>query len=84
MKTKTKNPLYVIKGKDVQEVSDVFDLVIKKFNLEPAIQVMQNLLKLILDNLKTYPAFLAMKEFLDDLIAKYFALIKRFGLNQAN
>ncbi len=80
MKAKTKNPLYVIKGKDVQEVSDVFDLVIKKFNLEPVIQVMQNLLQLILDNLKTYPAFIAMKEFLDELIAKYVTLLKKFGV----
>jgi len=80
MKAKTKNPLYVIKGKDVQEVTDVFDLVIKKFNLEPVIQVMQNLLKLILDNMKTYPAFIAMKEFLDDLIAKYVFLLKKLGI----
>lgn len=80
MKAKTKNPLYVIKGKDVQEVSDVFDLVIKKFNLEPVLQVLQNLLQLILDNLKTYPAFIAMKEFLDELIAKYVSLLKKLGV----
>ena len=77
---KTKNPLYVVKGKDVLEAKDLFDLVIKKLSLEPVIQVLQNLLKIILDNIKTYPAFLAMKNFLDELVVQYFALVKKFGL----
>lgn len=80
MKAKSKNPLYVVKGKDVLEASNVLDMVLKKFNLEPVIQFMQNMLKLILDNIKTYPSFLAMKKLLDDLVVRYFSLIKQFGL----
>ncbi len=80
MKSKIKNPLYAVKGKDVQEARDVLDLVIKKFSLEPSIQIIQNLLRFIWDMIKTYPTFLAMKEFLDELVAKYFALLKKFGL----
>ena len=58
---KNKNPLYVVKGKDVQEAKDLFDLVIKKLNLEPVVQFIQTMLKMILENIKNYPTFIAMK-----------------------
>ncbi len=77
---KHKNPLYVVKGKDVQEAKDIFDLVIKKLNLEPVVQFLQNMLKVILENIKSYPTFLAMKNLLDELVLKYFGLVKKFGL----
>lgn len=77
---KNKNPLYVVKGKDVQEAKDIFDLVIKKLNLEPVVQFIQNMLKMILENIKSYPTFLAMKNLLDELIVKYFGFVKKFGL----
>jgi hypothetical protein len=77
---KNKNPLYVVKGKEVQEAKDVFDLVIKKLNLEPVVQFLQNMLKLILENIKTYPSFVAMKNLLDELVVRYFGLVKKFGL----
>lgn len=77
---KNKNPLYVVKGKDVQEAKDVFDLVIKKLNLEPVVQFIQNMLKLVLENIKSYPTFVAMKNFLDELVVKYFSFVKKFGL----
>jgi hypothetical protein len=77
---KNKNPLYVVKGKDVQEAKDIFDLVIKKLNLEPVVQFIQNILQMILENIKTYPSFLAMKGLLDELVARYFSLVKKFGL----
>ena len=76
---KHKNPLYVVKGKDVQEAKDIFDLVIKKLNLEPVVQFLQNMLKMILENIKSYPTFLAMKNLLDELVVRYFGLIKKFG-----
>ena len=77
---KNKNPLYVVKGKDVQEAKDIFDLVLKKLNLEPVVQFIQNMLKLILENIKSYPTFLAMKNLLDELVVKYFGIVKKFGL----
>ena len=77
---KHKNPLYVVKGKDVQEAKNIFDLVIKKLNLEPVVQFLQNMLKMILENIKSYPTFLAMKNLLDELVVRYFGLIKKFGL----
>ena len=77
---KHKNPLYVVKGKDVQEAKDIFDLVIKKLNLEPVVQFLQSMLKMILENIKSYPTFVAMKNLLDELVVRYFGLIKKFGL----
>lgn len=80
MKAKSKNPLYVVKGKDVQEASNMFDLMVKKLNLEPVVLFIQNMLKMILENIKSYPTFVALKGFLDELIVKYFGFIKKFGL----
>jgi hypothetical protein len=80
MKAKSKNPLYVVKGKDVQEASNMFDLMVKKFNLEPVMLFVQNMLKMILENIKSYPTFVALKSFLDELMVKFFGLIQKFGL----
>lgn len=77
---KNKNPLYVVKGKEVQEAKGIFDLVIKKMSLEPVLEFVQNMLKLILENIKTYPTFLAMKNLLDELVVRYISLIQKFGL----
>ncbi len=79
-KAKSKNPLYVVKGKDVQEASNMLDMIVKKFNLEPVMLFVQNILNMILENIKSYPTFVALKNFLDELIVKYFGLIKKFGL----
>jgi hypothetical protein len=79
---KTKNPLYVVKGKDVQEASNLFDLVIKKFNLEPMIEVFQNILRMLLEQIKSYPSLMVIKKILDELIVKYFGLVSKFGLAQ--
>jgi hypothetical protein len=83
MKAKSKNPLYVVKGKDVQEASNMFDMIVKKFNLEPLMLFVQNMLKMILENIKSYPTFVALKNFLDELIVRYFGFIKKFGLATA-
>lgn len=80
MKEKSKNPLYVVKGKDVHEAKDMLDLVIKKLNLEPVVQFLQTMLKMVIENIQSYPTFIAMKNFLDELIQKYFGFVKKFSL----
>lgn len=79
-KSKAKNPLYVVKGKDVQEASDIVDLVIKKLGLEPVVQFLQTMLKMIIENVQSYPTFLAMKNFLDELMMRFLGVFKKFGL----
>jgi hypothetical protein len=77
---KNKNPLYVVKGKEVQEAKNLFDLVVKKLSLEPALHVLQNIFRFLLEQVKSFHTFIAVREFIDEMIVKYFALIKQFGL----
>ena len=77
---KNKNPLYVVKGKDVLEADSVIDLVIKKFNLEPVITVMKNILNLLLASVETFAWYQAVKKFFDDMMNKIKDLGKMTGL----
>ena len=77
MKSKVKNPLYVVKGQDVQEAFGVCDLVIKKLNLEPLMLFIENMVKFLLEQIKSYPTFIAIKSFLDELLEKYAFLLKK-------
>ncbi len=77
---KTKNPLYVVKGKDVQEASSMLDLLIKKFNLEPLMTVLKNIFNLLLEQVENYAMFLVIKNFLDEILQKLIELGKKFGL----
>ena len=77
---KTKNPLYVVKGKDVQEASSMLDLIIKKFNLEPLMTVLKNIFNLLLEQVENYAMFLVVKYFLDQIFQKVIELGKKFGL----
>jgi hypothetical protein len=77
---KAKNPLYVVKGKDVEAASGFLDLMIKKFNLGPIIQMIQALMGELLKSVQTYSMFEAVKKVIDDLIAKTLGLVQKFGL----
>lgn len=77
---KNKNPLYVVKGKDVEQASSLFDLVIKKFNLEPAITILKNVFNLLLKQVENFAMFQVVKKFIEDLIRKIQELGQRAGL----
>lgn len=77
---KNKNPLYVVKGKEVQEASSMLDLLIKKFNLEPLMTVLKNVFNLLLEQVENYTMFLVVKNFLDEILQKLIDLGKKFGL----
>jgi hypothetical protein len=77
---KNKNPLYVVKGKEVQEASSMLDLLIKKFNLEPLMNVLKNIFNLLLEQVENYAMFLVIKNFLDEILQKLIDLGKKFGL----
>lgn len=78
---KNKNPLYVVKGKDVEEAASLFDLVIKKFNLAPAITVLRNIFFLLLEQVENFAVYQAVKNFIDEVIQKASALGKRAGFS---
>lgn len=67
--SKKKNPLYVVRGKDVLEASSLLDLVIKKFNLLPALNLLKTIFNLLLSQVQSYAMFEAVKKFFDDLFA---------------
>jgi hypothetical protein len=73
---KVKNPLYVVKGKDVQEASSLFDLVVKKFNLGPVLNFLHQLLNLLLEQVETFAMFKAVKELIDQILGR----IREIGL----
>ena len=77
---KNKNPLYVVKGKEVQEASSIFDLVVKKLNLEPVINILRNIFHLLLEQVENFAMFKAVKEFMDQVVQKIQDLGKRFGV----
>ena len=77
---KNKNPLYVVKGKDVMEAHSIFDLVVKKFNLAPAINLLTNIFNLLMEQVQNYAMFQAVKNFIDQMIQKMQDLGKRIGI----
>jgi hypothetical protein len=80
---KNKNPLYVVKGKNVMEAKNFFDLIVKKFNLEPAFEILNNILKLMFSQVNTYSGFVAIKTWFDDLITKVFGIVTKYGMVKA-
>lgn len=77
---KNKNPLYVVKGKEVQEANSVFDLVIKKLNLEPAINILKNIFLLLLEQIENFATYKAIKSFIDEIMMKLIEVAKKFGV----
>jgi hypothetical protein len=67
---KNKNPLYVVKGKTVLEAQGVVDLILKKFNLEPALKILIKVANFLLEQVKDYPTLVVIKKLVDDLMEK--------------
>lgn len=76
---KNKNPLYVVKGKTVQEAKGVFDLLVKKMNLEPVYKMLVNIIEMLLAQVTSYPTFVAMKTVVDELLAKSIMMMGKFS-----
>lgn len=80
---KNKNPLYVVKGKDIIEASSFVDLVIKKFNLGPAINILKNIFLLLLEQVENFAMYQAVKAFIDQILNQIRELGKKFGMISA-
>ena len=79
---KNKNPLYVVKGKEVQEASSIMDLVIKRFNLEPAINILRNIFYLLLEQVENFAWFQAIVKFYNDMVQKIRDIGRSVGVLQ--
>lgn len=77
-----KNPLYVVtkskKGSVVEEASGLLDLLIKKFNLAPVVQILQALMESLLAQVNSYAMFMSIKKVIDDLLDQVMALVAPF------
>lgn len=86
MKNKTKNPLYVVKGDDVEAANGIFDLLLKKLNIDgfiesvidPLMEVLNFLFQMLLEQVDSYPKFKAVHDFIHELTEKIFARIALF------
>ena len=76
---KKKNPLYVVKGQNVEAADNFVDLVLKKLNLEPLISVLKNILDMLMEMVTSYSMFVAVKEFIDHIV-KRIELFQRFSM----
>lgn len=76
---KKKNPLYVVNKDEVEAAHGLVDFLVKKLNLEPAIEILSSLIKFLLEQVNSYPVFLAVKEFVD-LIVKRLELFQRVSI----
>ena len=76
---KPKNPLYHISkdGKDVESVSNFFELLVKKFGLDPVITFLESMFEFMIDHVQTYAVFITLKEMMDELIEKLFKVIEK-------
>ncbi len=65
-----KNPLYVVTndGKDVEQVENFFDALIKKFSLEPVIDFLKLIFQIIIDQVGGTVALDLIKGILDELV----------------
>lgn len=75
-----KNPLYVVKGKTVMEAKGLFDLVLKKFNLEPLFEILMNIVKMLLAQVNNYTGLVMVKTLIDEVMAKFTRLVTKMGL----
>lgn len=75
----SKNPLYVVKGKQVEQASNWFDLFVKKFDLEPVVAFLQQMLSILLAQINSYPLFLVIKEYVDKFMAQIEGLFGKFA-----
>ena len=79
MGTKAKNPLYVVKGDQVEAAENFLDLMIKKFNLQPIIDFVLFVFKFVMENIKSYAALEVAVTLFDDIL-KRLELFKRFAI----
>ncbi len=73
---KNKNPLYVVKGQNVEEAKSFFDMLLKKFDLEPVFNFLQQMLTMLLEQVKSYPTFVIVKTMIDQWMAQLMPMLQ--------
>lgn len=79
MNAKMKNPLYVVKGNNVEQAQNWFDMLVKKFDLEPVLRMLQQVLSMLLAQVQSYPVLALVKAWFDMVMEKFSPLLKAFA-----
>jgi hypothetical protein len=74
---KNKNPLYVVKGQNVEQAKNLFDMLIKKLDLEPVMRILNQLLEFLLSQVKSYPMFAVVKSMIDQWMLQLIPLLQQ-------
>lgn len=79
--TNKKNPLYVVtnNGKDVEQADSVWDALVKKFNLQPAIDLIWTLLELVAKQINSYAALVWLQRELEHFNNRVDKLLKTYA-----
>ena len=73
---KQKNPLYVVKGQNVEQAKNFFDMLIKKLELQPVINFLQSIITMLLEQVKSYPTFVLVKNMIDQWMAQLMPILQ--------
>lgn len=74
---KNKNPLYVVKGQNVEQAKNIFDMLIKKLDLEPVMRILNQILEFLLSQVKSYPMFAVVKSMIDQWMLQLIPLLQQ-------
>lgn len=69
-RSKKKNPIYVVtnKGKDIEEASSLFDMLIKKVGLTEVVEFFKELLLSFAKSVNNYALFKVFKALVDNFV----------------
>ena len=67
-----------MKGKDVEPATGIVDLIVKKLNLQLALEFFEYLFNLLLSMVDSYPKLKAAMDFMDMVVARV-KLFKNFS-----
>lgn len=70
-------------GKDIEMAANVIDLFLKKTGLDKALEIFLNLVKVLFENVQTYPMFLVVKKFADLWLERFITLASALNLKKA-
>lgn len=70
-------------GKDIEMAANVIDLFLKKTGLDKALEIFLNLVKVLFENVQTYPMFLVVKNFADVWLERFITLASALNLKKA-
>ena len=78
-RTAKQNPLFVVtnKGKDVEDVQGIFDALVKKLGLEPALKMLQGLLDFMAQEVQNYATLKAVNDLLTWLMAELKKVVEK-------